>query len=437
MRYLGYFLLYVALPALAAVPTPRRELTEPRSLVSVSNPNVAPVPIADLFYTRSNGGIAWSPDGSEVVISTNFNGRLNLWKVSSEGSWPVQLARSEDRQIGATWSPDGKWIVFESDTGGNELFDLFAVPAGGGAIVNLTQSSDASETAAHWSADAKWLAFERKSTDAPVTDIALFEWATHKVRLLTHEATPDHLWQLVAWSSDGNSIYANRSNVASSDSSAWRIDVASGKTEELTPHTGDVFIQLTGISPDGQVLALTSNSQGGLARAATFNVASRTYQWLDSSEWESNSGEFSPDSRNLVWMRNADGRSDIFEYDLISRKSVQIDLPPGDNWLPSDGRIFSRDGRMLIKHQASNTPGDYWVVSANGTAKQLTRSGLASLSIERLRRWRPAAMFVSRPMYGVPPGMAWHSRKRTLRILAEGICGMRYLPLSSWSPRDT
>lgn len=391
MRYFGWLLVFIGLPAVAAIPTPPRELTDPRSLVSVSNSNAAPVPIADLFYTRSNGGIAWSPDGREVVISTNLSGRLNLWKASAEGSWPVQLARSEDRQIGAAWSPDGKWIVFESDAGGNELYDLFAVPAGGGATVNLTESSDVSETAAHWSPDAQKLAFERKRKDAAMTDIALLDRSTHEVRSLTREAASDHLWQLVAWSKDGGSIYANRSNAAFTDSSAWRIDVASGKAEELTPHTGDVLIQLTGVSSDGQVLALTSNAQAGLARAAVFYVASHTYKWLDSSPWESDSGEFSPDGKSLVWMRNADGRSEIFLHNLDSAQETRIDLPSGDNWLPSDGRVFSRDGRMLVKHQAGNTAGDYWIAETNGSAKQLTRSALASLDPANL----PAAHLIS------------------------------------------
>lgn len=122
MRYLGLVLFAAALPAVAAVPTPPRDLTDPRSLNSLANPNAAPVPIADLFYTHSNGGIAWSPDGKEVVISSNLSGRLNLWKASAKGSWPVQLAHSDNRQIGAAWSPDGEWIVFQSDAAGRFIY---------------------------------------------------------------------------------------------------------------------------------------------------------------------------------------------------------------------------------------------------------------------------------------------------------------------------
>jgi dipeptidyl aminopeptidase/acylaminoacyl peptidase len=384
VRYIGLALFATVLPAVAAVPTPQRDVTDPLSLNSLANPNAAPVPIADLFYTRSNGGVAWSPDGKEVVISTNLSGRLNLWKASADGSWPVQLAHSDDRQIGAAWSPDGKWIVFQSDTGGNELYDLFAMPASGGATTNLTHTKDASETAAHWSPDGRWLAFERKLKDAPATDIAILEWSTHTVTLLTHEATPDHFWQFVSWGSDGRSIYANRANSASSDSSAWRVDVDSGKAEELTPHSANVLVQLTGVASEGKLLALTSNQSGGIPQAAVFHVAGHTYEWLDSSPWESDSGEFSPDGGSLVWMRNVSGRSDIYLHDLGTRQNIKVNLPPGDNWLPSDGRIFSRDGRMLVKHQASNTPGDYWIVGADGTSKQLTRSGLASLDPRNL-----------------------------------------------------
>ncbi|HEY8180832.1 MAG TPA: hypothetical protein VII32_01230 [Thermoanaerobaculia bacterium] len=58
-----------------------------------------PVPIEDLFFSRNITDPAWSPDGKEILFSTNLTGRLNLWKVASSGGWPLQLAVSDDRQF--------------------------------------------------------------------------------------------------------------------------------------------------------------------------------------------------------------------------------------------------------------------------------------------------------------------------------------------------
>src|SRR4051812_8048626 len=89
--------LALAGPAWSApVPGPERAITDPKSIVSEQRPS-APAPVADLFFSRGLGDAAWSPDGREVVVATNLTGRFNLWKVNADGSWPVQLTRSDDR----------------------------------------------------------------------------------------------------------------------------------------------------------------------------------------------------------------------------------------------------------------------------------------------------------------------------------------------------
>ncbi len=110
---------------------PARTLTDPKSLNSPQLEGAAPVPIADLFYVRSSLDAAWSADSKSFIVSTNLTGRFNLWSVAAGGAFPTQLTQSDDRQMGIATSPDGKWVVFESDRGGAEIFDLFAVPACG------------------------------------------------------------------------------------------------------------------------------------------------------------------------------------------------------------------------------------------------------------------------------------------------------------------
>src|SRR6201981_1516958 len=64
---------------------PVRLISDPHAAVSERNLGARPVPIEDLFFTRSALPPAWSPHAKEGVFTTNLTGRFNLWKVSAEG----------------------------------------------------------------------------------------------------------------------------------------------------------------------------------------------------------------------------------------------------------------------------------------------------------------------------------------------------------------
>src|SRR5438552_15568456 len=123
-----------------------RQITDPKTITSASNPNARPIPTDDLYFTRSVSSASWSPGGKEIAFTTDISGRANLWKVNADGGWPIQLAQSDERQYGDTWSPDGKWIVFQQDTGGNELWDIFAIPSDGEDIPQLISTGDRKST---------------------------------------------------------------------------------------------------------------------------------------------------------------------------------------------------------------------------------------------------------------------------------------------------
>ena len=52
-----------------------RQITDPKSVTSASNPAAHPVPIEDLYYTRNIAGGAWSPDGKQVVFASDRNAK--------------------------------------------------------------------------------------------------------------------------------------------------------------------------------------------------------------------------------------------------------------------------------------------------------------------------------------------------------------------------
>ena len=236
-----------------------RQLTDPKSIHSKAAAEAREIPIEDLYFTRSIFSAAWSPDGKEIAFTTDMSGRLNLWKMNTSGGWPVQLTQSDETQAGGTWSPDGKWLVYQQDVGGNEQYDLYAIPANGGQIVNLTNTPDIREQDARWSPDGKSLAVIYKAKQSTVFDIAILDWGTHKIMNLTKEETPDHLWGVgnafgSIWSPDGKSLYANRTITGFTDADIYAIDVSSGKKTNLTPHESQVINIISSLSPDGKTI---------------------------------------------------------------------------------------------------------------------------------------------------------------------------------------
>ena len=382
-RLLGVLLVIGCLrvPSVASTGPDDRLLTDPNSVVSASNPAAQPAPIDDLYYTRSVFGAAWSPDGQQIVFTSDISGRFNLWKVRASGGWPIQLTQSDDRQYNAIWSPDGKWIVYQQDHAGDELWDLYTVPGDGGEAINLTNTPAIREQDPHWSHDGSTIAFAYKPKEGSQYDIALLDWSTHKVRKLTNEQQPGYSWNVVAWSGDDKTIYADRVNPPFTDADVYRIDVATGKLENLTTHQGTIRYLASSLSPDGGTVLLSSDARGGYMNIALLDVASKKATWVTDLKWEAFAVNFSPDGKRFTYTVNEDGLTDAYLADRATNRAEKVELPHGLNYFSGNPNEFAaQSDRVIVSHEASNQPGDLWVYNLNSRhAEQLTFSAIASL----------------------------------------------------------
>jgi dipeptidyl aminopeptidase/acylaminoacyl peptidase len=380
MRITVTFIAIASLAFVFARSPEDRTITDPATITSARNTDARPVPIDDLFFSRGITGASWSPDGKDIVFSTNLTGRYNLWKVSASGGWPVQLAVSDDRQFTPVWSPDGKWILWQQDRGGNEAYDLYIEAAAGGAPVNVTNTADVSETSALFSPDSSRLAVAWKPTKAPATDIAIIDLATKAVRNLTNEKDPTRSWGVVGWTRDGSTVFANRSNADGTIGEIYRIDLATGRVENLTPDS-KVAIAASSVSPDGKTLLVTSSEKGGYDNVALLDVASKALSWVTDVKWQASSEDFSPDGKWISYTINEDGRQEVYLAPAGGGAPRQLAVPSGLNSVTGRPNAFSPDGnRLLVGHQSSTAVADFWVYDvATGRARQLTHSAIASL----------------------------------------------------------
>lgn len=360
---------------------PERELTDPGSLVSAPNPNAKSISVEDVTSLRTSWFATWTPDGNDVVFTSDLTGRTNLWRFPHAGGFPQQLHQSENRAFYPSVSPDGKTILYASDVGGNELFDIFAMPGSGGEPVNLTSTDDVSETGRYvFSPDSKLLAFVRREAASPTFDLALLDLATREVRQLTRDKDPGIYWSPVGFNADGTKLIANRGDLLTG--AIWMIDVATGEKRMIASGEGKLD-QAVGFSSDNRYLSVTSEAPDGVNQAVLVDLKTGERRLMVSSEWPQEAGRISPDGKTALVINNVDGSIEMLAYDIESGKARALNLPKGttaSSWF--DLPQFSPDGKyILFPHSSASVPFDYWTHElATGVTRRITRLGLASVN---------------------------------------------------------
>jgi Tol biopolymer transport system component len=137
------------------------------------------------FATRCNNDHGLSPDGRQFVISDQSQGdrRSRIYTLPISGGVP-RLVAERAPSYWHGWSPDGATLAFCGERNGD--FDVYTIPASGGAEQRLTTASGLDD-GPDYSADGKFIYFnsERsghmqiwrmKSSGAEQTQVTHDDW---------------------------------------------------------------------------------------------------------------------------------------------------------------------------------------------------------------------------------------------------------------------
>ena len=243
------------------------------------------------YNDQPTRGLAWTPDGREIVFSLQLGGvpsnNSSLWRISSLGGMPELLSgtgggaiypaisrqgsrliysrRTSDRNIwrlelsGLTTarnrparliastrtdffpqiSPDGERIAFESNRSGSP--EVWVCDRDGRGSVRLTSFVDLNAGSPCWSPDGRWIAFDAAPDGNP--DIYVISADGGSPRRLTTEGSGENL---PSWSRDGKWIYftSNRTGIYQ----VWKAPDAGGEAVQVTQKGGYAAFE----SLDGQ-----------------------------------------------------------------------------------------------------------------------------------------------------------------------------------------
>jgi dipeptidyl aminopeptidase/acylaminoacyl peptidase len=386
MRHAAALLALAALSAAAApLSTPVKTVSDPRSIQSTINPAAKPVPLGDLGTVRDVAAAVWAPNGRSVIVSTDLTGRFNLWRVDLDESFPVQLTRSQEVQVPHAVTADGD-ILFTEDRGGNEIGDLYAVPLAGGAVRNLTNTPEYSESRVRVAADGRTLVVARRAVQGTAVDLVAVDRRTGRVRELTREQDPTRHWSAAGFVDGGATLVANRHDLTESRGAVYRIDMATGRATAITPEGEEGATLATDASPDGRTLAVTSNVGTSQFRAGLLDLATGKTRWLAPTPWEQRALQFSPDGATLLISTAEDGRRTLSLVDVATLVARPLPFPPGVTSV-AGAQPWSRDGRVLVRSESGAAPPDLHAVDpTSGSSLRVTRLAVASLDPATLPR---------------------------------------------------
>jgi len=117
------------------------------------------------FGPGKNEYPVWSPDGSEIVFSSNREGVFNLYRKPADGSRAEQLLlRSNDDKRGFSWSRDGRFLAYGRSPNAGSQEHGWALPMHGDSVPIALFSQDSTASRVEFSPDGHWIAYQSNET---------------------------------------------------------------------------------------------------------------------------------------------------------------------------------------------------------------------------------------------------------------------------------
>lgn len=148
-------------------PTLRSEGSETRRLWTVPTDGSGPARPITPAGDRVDS-FAWSPDGSQVVLSmvrSGSSGSNDLWTMDLEDGSMTRVVDLPTDDVYPSWSPDTTQIVFTALDSEAYRSQIFSVDVATGRTWKVTSDSAGRDWAPQWSADGSQIAFERIDDD--------------------------------------------------------------------------------------------------------------------------------------------------------------------------------------------------------------------------------------------------------------------------------
>ncbi len=301
---------------------------KPNALIADQIPDI-PMSIVEktrpYMEFRTAGFVDWDPKTKAMLVRTRFADTSQLHRIAKPGSTREQLTFGNEPARSASYAPDGSALLFQKDTGGNEVNQIFALKDG---VPKMLTDGKSRNSLGPWSSKGSLLAFGSNKRTGLYNDIYLMNLAKPDSATMLVASTGGG-WFPIDFSPDDKHLLVFN-YVSITDNQLYLIDIANGTSRKLTNSSNPVAYNGLQFAPDGRLWA-ASDDGSDVQRLGIVNIETAVFEpIIDEKVWDISDFDISKDGRWIAYEINQAGRSLLKIYDTQNGAVRTVsDLGPG------------------------------------------------------------------------------------------------------------
>ena len=311
--------------------------------------------IEQFFATTTVRDASFSSDEKRVLFSSNQTGVFNVYSVPAGGGAATPLtASTTDTTYAVSYFPGDDRVLYTRDQGGNELNHLY-VRELDGKERDLTPGEKLKAEFDGWSADRRAFWVETNERDPKFFDLYRYDAKTCDRRLVYKN---DAGFNIAAISPEGKWVALVKTNgTADSDIFLW--SAATNEAKNITPHQGVADNTPQEFDPASGALYYLSNEGAEFARVRKYDVGTGKSEDVEKPSWDVLFTRFSRNGGYRATGVNEDGRTVVHLLDTRTGKEVPLPkLPAGDI---TSVRFADSEKRMAFYVNGDRSPNNLYV----------------------------------------------------------------------------
>jgi dipeptidyl aminopeptidase/acylaminoacyl peptidase len=295
-------------------------------------------------HVRSASFVDWTHDGGGIYITTQFAEVAQLHRVDIPDGARQQLTFADEPVRGTSRRPGHPEVLYSSDTGGGEFFQLFLLEPGAARARRLTDGSSRN-TWPVWSDDGQRLAYSSTRRDGRSNDVWVMSVDDTASARVVLEATGGSYWVASDWHPSEDRLLIS-DYVSVTDSRVHVLDLTTGEHRRIAGGADAPGTYLpAAFTPDGEGVFVLTDHGHEFNRLGVMPADGGAIEVLTADiPWDVEGFAMSRDRRRAAFSVNEGGISRLYLLDPVTRRLRPVDgVPTG---VISLGE-FSPDGRRL------------------------------------------------------------------------------------------